>query len=68
MVAAPSASEASASVFPTASMSAPGSSAILSTPEAGAFAPATEYNCPAISTSPMPASMPSTTETEMARK
>lgn len=55
-------------VSPAASTSAPGSPAIFSSPESGALPPTIEYSCPAISTRPIPASMPSTTETEMARK
>lgn len=67
MVPAPTASEASAAVLPRASTTAPGRPAILSMPEAGAFRPAAAYSWPAMITRPMPASMPSTTDTEIAR-
>ena len=66
-VAAPSASEVSAVVSPTVSISIDGSPASLPSPEAGASRPVAAYICPAMRTSPIPASMPSTTETEMAR-
>ena len=68
MVPTPTASETSASVLPNASTAAPGSPRILSTPEAGASSPAAAYSCPAMMTRPIPASMPSTTEREIARK
>ena len=67
MVAAPRAREVSAAVLPAASTAAPGRPRILSMPEAGAFSPAVAYSWPAMSTRPIPASMPSTTETDIAR-
>ncbi len=67
-VTAATAREARASVSPKASQNAPGGWKILSRPESGALVAIAGYSCPAMMTRPIPASMPSTTETEMARK
>lgn len=67
MVPAPTASATSEAPDPAVSAASFGSPPRFAGPPPGALASTRAYNCPAISTSPMPASIPWTTATEMAR-
>lgn len=67
MVPTPTASAAGAVPDTAVSTASFGSPPRFAGPLPGALASARAYNCPAISTSPIPASIPWTTDTEMAR-